>query len=78
VFLSNQLNLIIRRHKKWQEKNHINTGTISSTEGLDTDTEWLTEEIRRAEYVGLDVTELKERFEKMSSIRLRMIEEYSK
>ncbi len=61
-----------------REKITLTPAQLARLKGLDTDTEWLTEEIRRAEYVGLDVTELKERFEKMSSIRLRMIEEYSK
>jgi len=51
---------------------------LERLKGLDADTDWLKEEIRRDEYVGLDVAELKERFEKMSQIRSRMIEEYSK
>ena len=61
-----------------REKIKLTPAQLDRLKGLDTDTEWLKEEIRRAEYVGLDVAELKERFEKMSSIRLRMIEEYSK
>ena len=61
-----------------REKITLTPAQLARLKGLDADTEWLKEEIRRAEYVGLDVTELKERFEKMSSIRLRMIEEYSK
>lgn len=47
-------------------------------EGLTSDIEWLGEEIRRAEYVGLDVADLKGRFEKMKSIRVRMLEEYGR
>jgi len=61
-----------------REKIMLTPAQLARLKGLDTDTEWLKEEIRRAEYVGLDVAELKERFEKMSQIRLRMIEEYSK
>ena len=61
-----------------REKITLTPAQLARLKGLDSDTEWLKEEIRRAEDVGLDVTELKERFEKMSSIRLRMIEEYSK
>jgi len=51
---------------------------LNRLKGLDADTDWLREEIRRAEYVGLDVADLKERFDKMSTIRERMIEEYGK
>jgi len=61
-----------------REKITLTPAQLDRLKGLDTDTEWLKEEIRRAEYVGLDVADLKERFEKMSQIRLRMIEEYSK
>jgi len=61
-----------------REKITLTPAQLARLKGLDTDTEWLKEEIRRAEYVGLDVADLKERFEKMSSIRLRMIEEYGK
>ena len=61
-----------------REKIMLTPAQLDRLKGLDTDTDWLKEEIRRAEYVGLDVAELKERFEKMSSIRLRMIEEYGK
>jgi len=61
-----------------REKITLTPAQLARLKGLDTDTEWLKEEIRRAEYVGLDVADLKERFEKMSQIRARMIEEYSK
>ncbi len=61
-----------------REKIKLTQAQLDRLKGLDADTDWLSEEIRRAEYVGLDVAELKERFEKMSSIRLRMIEEYGK
>ena len=64
--------------KMAREKIKLTPEQLKRLKGLDADTEWLTEEIRRAEYVGLDVAELKERFEKMSSIRSRMIEEYGK
>lgn len=47
-------------------------------EGLTEDIAWLQEEIRRAEYVGLDIGDLKARFEKMKTVRLRMLEEYGK
>jgi len=59
-----------------REKITLTPEQLKRLKGLDADTEWLKEEIRRAEYVGLDVADLKDRFEKMSSIRLRMIEEY--
>ena len=61
-----------------REKIKLTQAQLDRLKGLDADTDWLSEEIRRAEYVGLDVAELKEGFEKMSSIRLRMIEEYGK
>ena len=61
-----------------REKITLTPEQLKRLKGLDTDTDWLKEEIRRAEYVGLDVADLKERFEKMSQIRSRMIEEYSK
>ena len=61
-----------------REKITLTPEQLKRLKGLDADTEWLSEEIRRAEYVGLDVADLKTRFEKMSSIRARMIEEYSK
>ena len=64
--------------KMAREKITLTPAQLARLKGLDTDTEWLKEEIRRAEYVGLDVADLKERFEKMSQIRARMIEEYSK
>ena len=61
-----------------REKIKLTQTQLARLKGLDADTDWLSEEIRRAEYVGLDVAELKDRFEKMSQIRSRMIEEYSK
>ena len=61
-----------------REKITLTPEQLKRLKGLDADTEWLSEEIRRAEYVGLDVADLKTRFEKMSSIRARMIEEYGK
>jgi len=64
--------------KMTREKIKLTQTQLDRLKGLDADTDWLSEEIRRAEYVGLDVAELKDRFEKMSQIRSRMIEEYSK
>jgi len=64
--------------KMAREKIKLTQTQLDRLKGLDADTDWLSEEIRRAEYVGLDVAELKDRFEKMSQIRSRMIEEYSK
>lgn len=61
-----------------REKIMLTSEQLNRLKGLKSDTEWLSEEIRRAEFVGLDVTDLKERFEKMSAIRERMIEEYGK
>ena len=46
--------------------------------GLEDDIVWLREEIRRAELVGIDIKDLKERFEKTTNIRNRMLEEYAK
>jgi len=59
-----------------REKIKLTPEQLKRLNDLQADTDWLQEEIRRAEYVGLDVAELKERFNKMSSIRSRMIEEY--
>ena len=61
-----------------REKIYLTTEQLSRLKGLDTDIVWLREEIRRAEFVGIDIAELKERFEKTTKIRERMIEEYSK
>jgi len=61
-----------------REKITLTPEQLKRLNDLQADTDWLREEIRRAEYVGLDVTDLKERFDKMSSIRERMIEEYGK
>lgn len=61
-----------------REKIMLTPDQLTRLKGLDADTAWLSEEIRRAEYVGLDIGDLKERFEKMSAIRGRMIEEYGK
>ena len=59
-----------------REKIMLTPEQLKRLKDLQSDTDWLSEEIRRAELVGLDVADLKERFDKMSSIRLRMIEEY--
>lgn len=61
-----------------KEKIMLTPEQLKRLKGLDTDIEWLREEIRRAEYVGLDIIDLKERFNKMNNIRERMIEEYGK
>ena len=61
-----------------REKIYLTPEQIARLKGLESDIEWLREEIRRAEYVGIEVAELKERFEKMSAIRARMIEEYGR
>ena len=61
-----------------KEKIKLTPEQLKRLTDLQADTDWLKEEIRRAEYVGLDVTDLKDRFDKMSSIRLRMIEEYGR
>jgi len=49
---------------------------VTRLEGLQDDIDWLEEEIRRAKLVGLDVTDLDERFKKTTSIRKRMLDEY--
>jgi len=61
-----------------REKIFLTPEQTARLEGLADDIKWLKEEIRRAEYVGIDVTELKERFEKTNSIRERMLKEYKK
>ena len=61
-----------------REKIFLTPDQLNRLKGLETDIDWLKEEIRRAEYVGLDIAELKTRFEKTTAIRERMIEEYSK
>lgn len=61
-----------------REKIFLTPEQLKRLEGLEDDIKWLTEEIRRAEYVGLDITELKERFEKMITLRTRMMEEYAR
>ena len=61
-----------------REKITLTPEQLKRLNDLQADTDWLKEEIRRAEYVGLDVADLKTRFDKMSLIRSRMIEEYGK
>ena len=61
-----------------REKIYLTPEQLKRLKDLDTDVDWLREEIRRAEFVGIDITDLKERFEKSTSIRERMIKEYSK
>ena len=59
-----------------REKIMLTQEQKTKLEGLTGDIDWLQEEIRRAEYVGLDIADLKDRFEKMRTVRLRMLEEY--
>jgi hypothetical protein len=59
-----------------REKIMLTAEQKTKLEGLTGDIEWLQTEIGRAEYVGLDVADLKARFEKMKTIRVRMLEEY--
>jgi len=59
-----------------REKIMLTAEQKSKLEGLTDDIAWLQTEIGRAEYVGLDVTDLKARFEKMKTVRVRMLEEY--
>ena len=61
-----------------REKIYLKPEDLKRLKELEADVEWLNEEIRRAELVGIDVTDLKARFEKMKAIRVRMIEEYAK
>ena len=61
-----------------REKIYLTPEQLKRLRGLDADVDWLREEIRRAEFVGIDVADLKERFEKSTTIRERVIEEYSK
>jgi hypothetical protein len=61
-----------------REKIFLTPEQLNRLKGLDTDIDWLREEIRRAEYVGIDIKDLKERFEKTTAIRERMIEEYAR
>jgi len=61
-----------------REKIYLTPEQTKRLKDLESDIDWLGEEIRRAEYVGIDVTDLRDRFDKMKSIRLRMLEEYGK
>ena len=56
----------------------LTTEQVTRLEGLQEDIEWLEEEIRRAKLVGLDIGDLEERFKKSTTIRTRMLEEYTK
>ena len=56
----------------------LTTEQVTRLEGLQEDIEWLDEEIRRAKLVGLDIGDLEERFKKSTTIRTRMLEEYTK
>ena len=61
-----------------REKIYLTAEQLKRLKDLEADIEWLTEEIRRAEYVGIDIADLKERFDKMKLVRARMLEEYAK
>jgi hypothetical protein len=61
-----------------REKIYLTPEQVKRLKDLESDINWLSEEIRRAEYVGIDITDLKARFERMKSIRVRMIEEYGR
>jgi len=61
-----------------REKIYLTPEQTKRLKDLETDIEWLREEIRRAEYVGIDIVDLKERFDKATSIRARMLEEYTR
>lgn len=55
----------------------LTTEQVTRLTGLQDDIDWLTEEIRRAKLVGLEIGDLEERFKKSTLIRTRMLEEYS-
>jgi len=59
-----------------REKIMLTNEQKTKLEGLTEDIEWLGKEIGRAEYVGIDVGDLKARFEKMKTTRVRMLAEY--
>lgn len=61
-----------------REKIYLTPEQAKRLRELEADIAWLDEEIRRAEYVGIDVADLKDRFTKMKSVRIRMLEEYAK
>lgn len=61
-----------------RERIYLTADQKLKLEGLTDDIDWLQDEISRAEFVGIDITELKARFEKMKSIRERMLTEYVK
>jgi len=61
-----------------REKIYLTPEQTKRLKDLESDIEWLREEIRRAEYVGIDIVDLKERFDKATSIRARMLEEYTR
>jgi len=56
----------------------LTTAQVTRLEGLQDDIDWLNEEIRRAKMVGLEIGDLEERFKKSTTIRTRMLEEYTK
>jgi len=55
----------------------LTTEQIARLKGLQDDIDWLEEEIRRAKLVGLEIGDLEERFKKSTTLRQRMLEEYS-
>ena len=61
-----------------REKIYLTPEQSKRLRDLEADIEWLDEEIRRAEIVGIDVSDLKDRFSKMKSIRIKMLAEYGK
>lgn len=50
---------------------------IDRLKDLETDIDWLSREIARAEAVGIDVTELKAEYEKSRTLREGLIREYA-
>jgi len=55
----------------------LTTEQIARLKGLQDDIDWLEEEIRRAKLVGLEIGDLEERFKRSTTLRQRMLEEYS-
>ena len=59
-----------------REKIMLTPDQINALVNQKDDLDWLATEISRAKLVGIDITDLETRFNKMKQLRLKMLKEY--
>jgi len=60
------------------EPYYLSDDAIKRLEAMDKDIEFFESELSRAEYVGLDVADIRKRVTEMKSTRIKMLEIYKK